>query len=141
MFAMGRDYSDYDLREGSFSKSLHPLLRPNNSITWRFLPGVILGALLHAWISHGTTPQQQVQVRCALDECKCCCAVLPLQQSKTEYAATFAACGVALRHVVPSSTPALHCVDTHRDTGSSHTLDVELLAYSTQPHCACMRCL
>lgn len=40
----------------SRSSKRHPLLDPNNGITFRFLPGLLIGALLHKWLSRGHLP-------------------------------------------------------------------------------------
>lgn len=38
----------------------HPLLNPNNGITFRLLPGLVIGALLHKWFT-GTAPPAGVR--------------------------------------------------------------------------------
>jgi uncharacterized membrane protein len=35
---------------------MYPLLSRYNAITWRFVPGLILGALLQAWFQAAKTP-------------------------------------------------------------------------------------
>jgi len=43
----------------------HPLLNPNNGITARFLPGLLLGAVLHWWLSKTQRAPPQVRA-CSL---------------------------------------------------------------------------
>ena len=39
----------------SRSSKRHPLLDPNNGISFRLLPGLVIGALLHRWLSGSTS--------------------------------------------------------------------------------------
>lgn len=39
-------------RPTQFKRRWHPLIDPNNSFTWRFLPGIVIGFLVKCWIDN-----------------------------------------------------------------------------------------
>ena len=47
---------------GETGKSVHPLLQKSNGWTWKFVPGLLVGALLHMWFQQAQAKDTKVRL-------------------------------------------------------------------------------